>query len=393
MKYRRFGRTELSMPVLSCGGMRYQYKWQDVAPEDIPDEGQANLEATIHRALELGINHIETARGYGSSEMQLGRVLHTLPRERLIVQTKVGPNESADKFLENFETSLKYLRLDYVDLLAFHGLNTPGLLDVVLRPGGCMDVARRLQREGRVRFIGFSTHGPCSAIVKAVETGEFDYLNLHWYFVNPLNTPAIDAARKQDMGVFIISPTDKGGMLQKPSAKMTDLCEPLSPMQFNDLYCLSRPDVHTLSVGAARPSDFDAHIQALAHYDHIADVLAPIAQRIRAEMERGPGKDWLDNWQRGLPEHTDIANEVNVLEILRLWTYALPLDLLEWGQSRYNLLGNADHWQPGNHAAEFDEATLAPALKDSPFAARIPGILRQTHELLGGEARKRQSES
>ena len=64
MKYRRFGRTELAMPVLSCGGMRYQFKWQDVAPAEIPQDNQANLEATIERALELGINHIETARGY-----------------------------------------------------------------------------------------------------------------------------------------------------------------------------------------------------------------------------------------------------------------------------------------------------------------------------------------
>ena len=57
------------MPVFSCGGMRYQFKWQDVAPSEIPKDNQANLEATIHRALELGINHIETARGYGTSEM------------------------------------------------------------------------------------------------------------------------------------------------------------------------------------------------------------------------------------------------------------------------------------------------------------------------------------
>ena len=111
------------MPVFSCGGMRYQFKWQDVPPEEIPAEGQANLEATIHRALELGINHIETARGYGSSEMQLGRVLPKLPRERLIVQTKVSPRESAQEFRETFEQSLEYLGLEYVDLLAFHGLN------------------------------------------------------------------------------------------------------------------------------------------------------------------------------------------------------------------------------------------------------------------------------
>src|SRR6266498_1519291 len=99
MKYRRFGRTELNMPVISCGGMRYQFKWQDVAPKEIPPDNQANLEATIRRALALGINHIETARGYGTSEMQLGRILPTLPRDQIIVQTKVAPHAETKQFL------------------------------------------------------------------------------------------------------------------------------------------------------------------------------------------------------------------------------------------------------------------------------------------------------
>src|SRR5580658_7392974 len=123
MQYRRFGRTELRMPVLSCGGMRYQYKWQDVPPEEIPADGQANLEATIHRALELGINHIETARGYGTSEMQLGRILPTIPREGLIVQTKVAPAATQMDFLKTFDRSMSYLGLDHVDLLSLHGIN------------------------------------------------------------------------------------------------------------------------------------------------------------------------------------------------------------------------------------------------------------------------------
>src|SRR5213595_2303621 len=118
MQYRRFGRTELAMPGFSCGGMRYQFKWQDVDPKEIPRENQENLEATIRRSFELGINHIETARGYGSSEMQLGRILPSLPREKLIVQTKVPPKAQAEEFLKTFDVSLKYLRLDYVDLLA-----------------------------------------------------------------------------------------------------------------------------------------------------------------------------------------------------------------------------------------------------------------------------------
>ena len=109
MKYRRFGRTGLQMPVLSCGGMRYQHKWQDVDPKEIPPAGQANLEATIHHAVELGITHIETARGYGSSEMQLGSVLQKLPREKIIVQTKVTPQASAAEFRKTFATSMNYL--------------------------------------------------------------------------------------------------------------------------------------------------------------------------------------------------------------------------------------------------------------------------------------------
>ena len=53
MQYRRFGRTELQMPVFSCGGMRYQYKWQDLPFSTIPQANQRNLEATIRRSLEV----------------------------------------------------------------------------------------------------------------------------------------------------------------------------------------------------------------------------------------------------------------------------------------------------------------------------------------------------
>src|SRR5262245_41687104 len=132
MKYRRFGRTELQMPVFSCGGMRYQYKWKDVPFKEVPPENQQNLEATIRRALELGIYHIETARGYGSSEMQLGKILPSLPRDQILVQTKVAPKATAREFVQTFDTSLKYLRLEHVDLLALHGINNRQLLQWAL---------------------------------------------------------------------------------------------------------------------------------------------------------------------------------------------------------------------------------------------------------------------
>ena len=155
--------------------MRYQFKWQDVELKDIPRENQDNLEATIRRGLELGINHIETARGYGSSEMQLGNVLPTLPREKIIVQTKVAPTLNAEDFLNTFEKSMRHLRLDHVDLLALHGINDRQLLEWSLKKDGCVAAARRLQKAGRIRFLGFSTHATTDIILEAVNSGEFDY--------------------------------------------------------------------------------------------------------------------------------------------------------------------------------------------------------------------------
>jgi uncharacterized protein len=393
MLYRRFGRTELQMPVFSCGGMRYQFKWEDVPNNEIPADNQANLEATIRRAVEVGINHIETARGYGTSEMQLGRILPQFPREKLIVQTKISPMADAKEFRDTFEQSLKNLQLDYVDLLGLHGINHAESLDYSIRPGGCLEVAQQLQAEGKVRFIGFSTHGSTDIIVQTINTNQFDYVNLHWYYINQWNWEAIEAAKRHDMGVFIISPSNKGGLLYEPSQKLVNLCAPLSPMVFNDLFCLSHQEVHTLSVGAAKPQDFDEHLKTLELVDRASEMLPPILGRLESEAIAILGEDWVKSWETNLPTFDQTPGEVNIRVILWLRNLAIAYDLVGYAKMRYNLLGNGNHWFPGNKADRLDELDLQQCLAPSPHADKIPQLLEQAHQLLAGEAVKRLSKS
>lgn len=414
MQYRRFGRTELQMPVFSCGGMRYHQTWDDAQLDVVEDENQRNLEATVRRGLELGVTHIETARDYGTSERQLGLLLPQLREERptsggpdgLIVQTKVAPLADANEYRRKVLDSLDRLQMDRVDLLGLHGINTHELLWHSIKPGGCLEVARELQAEGRVGHVGFSTHGSTDIIVEALNTnavdvgngGGFDYVNLHWYYINQWNWPAVEAAAKRDIGVFIISPSDKGGMLYKPTKKLAQLCEPLHPIVFNCLFCLSHPEIHTLSLGASQPSDFDLQISSLPLLEKAAEHLSPVLQKLRTAMVEAVGEDVADRFTEGLPAWDDQTGfgYMNLAVILWLRNLVLAYDMTEYGKMRYNLLGSGGHWFPGLNAAGIDQLNpepLAKALKKSPFADQIVGWLQETHELLGGEAVSRLSDS
>lgn len=379
---RRFGKTELQMPVISCGGMRFIQSWEDT-PEDrksVTQQTQDNLEATLRYGLKLGINHIETARGYGTSEYQLGKFLPSLPRDSFLLQTKIAPTETPEEFLEKFETSMAALQLEYVDLLSVHGINNEDTFEKTLK---CMPALQKLKKEGRCRHIGFSTHGSPELVIRAIETDLFEYVNLHWYFVyDPINRGPVDAAAARDMGVFIISPCDKGGKLYEPPPTLLELCAPLTPMAFNDLFCLRDPAVHTLSIGAARPSDFVEHVAAVQNIDSRRELVSSIEERLIKRMEDTLGKNWVHGWHQGLPRFTETPGGINIPEILRLWTFAKGLDMVAFGKMRYNLLGKVEHWFPGATAAGVDLVDLSHALKESPFASQIPNILREAHSLL-----------
>ena len=390
---RRFGRTELAMPLLSLGGMRFQQSWSDLPPDRITAESQDNLRATLAAAVQHGFHHVETARHYGSSERQLGWLLPQIPDPQRILQTKVPPQDDAQAFEEELQLSFDRLAVDRVDCLAIHGINLPEHLQATLKPGGCMEVARRWQQDGRIGCVGFSTHGPLELIEAAIASDAFDYVNLHWYFIRQDNGPAIAAARARDMGVFVISPTDKGGHLHSPSERLLELCAPLHPIVFNDLFCLSHPGIQTISVGASGPQDLALHLEAVALLPQAAELLPPIVSRLEGARLSALGDAWLGSWQQGLPRWQDTPGQINLPTLLWLHNLLEAWDLQSYAKARYGLLGAASHWFPGANADALDEsvseAELKAVLQASPWVEQIPGILRRLRERVGGAPSKR----
>ncbi|RMD68147.1 MAG: aldo/keto reductase, partial [Cyanobacteria bacterium J149] len=179
----------------------------------------------------------------------------------------------------------------------------------------------------------------------------------------------------------------------QPSQKLVDLCQPLSPIIFNNLFCLSHPQVHTLSVGADKPSDFDEHLKTLPLLSQAEELLPPIIERLENEAKRVLGEEWLNTWEKGLPNYEETPGNINIPMILWLRNLALAYDLVEYGKMRYNLLGNGGHWFPGQKADKLRDFDLTNCLKNSPHQDKIPQFLAQTESLLGGQEVKRLSQT
>ncbi len=173
-----------------------------------------------------------------------------------------------------------------------------------------------------------------------------------------------------------------------------NLCQPLSPMVFNNLFCLSHPQVHTLSIGASRPTDFDEHLKTLSYLDsdqQAQTVLQPILKKLHGAMVQALGEDWVNSWRIGLPDSENTPGEINIPKIIWLYNLCQGFELLEYAKMRYNLLGNGGHWFPGQPASNFNQQQLWECLAESPHREKVLQILEEADWLLKGETVQRLS--
>jgi uncharacterized protein len=367
MQYRQFGKTNLSLSVFTLGTMRYL-------------ASSANAKATLERAIALGINHIETAQGYGQSEVYLGQALQEgigAERDDLVITTKISPKPDAASMAEAIERSRSRLQLDRIDCLAIHGLNTPDHLAFIQNPDGCMKAVHQAVAAGQVKHVGFSTHGPLDVILAAINTDLFGFVNLHYTYFFQRNAPAIALAQQKDMGVFIISPADKGGLLYTPPQTLKDLCAPLDPLHFNARFLLSQPAITTLSVGAATSTELDWPLDVADQTNPLTPQEINILKRMDRQSTHALGVDRCHQCFACLP----CPEDINIPEVLRLRNLAVAYDMMNFGRYRYRMFENAGHWFPGKNANKCTEC--GDCLPRCPSNLSIPALLLDAHERLG----------
>jgi predicted aldo/keto reductase-like oxidoreductase len=198
----RLGKTGLMVSRVGMGGI----------PLTRPTEGEAIR--VVRRALDLGVNFIDTARGYGISEDRIGKAVAMVAdrRDSVFIATKGGGDKSGT--LRCIEDSLKHLNVDAIDLWQFHGVNTFEYLERVLGSGGGMEGAQEALQAGKIRHIGFSSHS-LKVALKAVASGHFETVQFPLNFVsNEAADELISLAKEYDVGFIAMKPF-AGGRIRR----------------------------------------------------------------------------------------------------------------------------------------------------------------------------------
>jgi aryl-alcohol dehydrogenase-like predicted oxidoreductase len=292
MKFRKLGRTGLTVSEISLGtvelGLDYGLGPDGQARR--PPESEARR--LLHRALDLGVNFIDTARVYGESEAIIGRALKGR-RKDFVLCSKVPSfaGESVEgmraKVSESVHTSLRALDTDVIDIMMIHSATTE-----VLARGEMIGVLEDLKRDGKFRWIGTSVYGEEAALV-AIRSGRFDCLQVACSALDrrPERNVWPEAVRN-DIGIVARSVLLKGVLtprynhlpghlapLKAAAVRLEAIANHagLSLPELSYRYVLSQALPHTALIGASSVEELEAAVE----FEEAGRLPAGLSERIR----------------------------------------------------------------------------------------------------------------
>lgn len=246
MQKRRLGRTNLMVSVIGFGGL--------IIPRISLDEAVQ----VVGKALDLGVNFIDTAKSYGDSEEKIGAAIMGR-RDSCIITSKSLANDK-DRLLADIDIGLEHLHTDRIDIYQLHNVSSSERLERTLAPGGLLDGLKEAKSVGKIGFIGFSGHKK-DVLVEAVKTNEFDVVEMPINVVDR-NTwcDVLPLAIERDMGVISMKPL-AGGALTDISPQITSLA----------LRYVVQQDISTAVVGMRSLAEVEQNVKAGTDYRPLSE--------------------------------------------------------------------------------------------------------------------------
>lgn len=296
MRYRRLGRTGLEVSILGFGGSPLGGVFGEV--------DAAECIATVHAALDAGINYFDVAPFYGvtRAETMLGRCLAGVPRDRFVLSTKVGRygavefDFSAERVTRSVEESLERLGVDFIDLLVCHDIEY-GSLDQIVEE--TLPALRRVQERGKVRFLGVSGL-PLKIFSTVLARAELDFVLSYCHY--GLNDTSLESLlpllQRREIGVINASALGMGLLTDRPlpdwhpappalrsaAAEALFYCraQGIDLAQIGLQFALAHPAIATTLVGIADRATLAKNLAALdsppdpVHLHKLQEILRPV---------------------------------------------------------------------------------------------------------------------
>jgi aryl-alcohol dehydrogenase-like predicted oxidoreductase len=271
MPTRPLGNTGFNVSAVSLGGVMYHR---------LPDTEAA---AVVNRALDLGINYIDTAAAYddGVSEQKIGLVLPDR-RDGVFIATKTTQRDR-DGALRDIERSFKNLGVDVIDSLQIHDLETEEELAQALGPGGAMEAIEEYRAAGKIRFVGLTGHRNPEVLVKGMQDYDMDTLlvalgAMH-AAVRPFYETVMPVAKERGVAVVGMK-VFTFGMLNKHAENALR-------------FMLGRDGVATALVGVDNIDQLERNIEVTTQYEPLsANEQTALFAGARAIYENDPDAVW-----------------------------------------------------------------------------------------------------
>jgi uncharacterized protein len=245
----QLGKTQMMITPVGFGGIPIQRLTEEAAIE------------VVKRCLDHGINYMDTANGYSTSEERIGKAIAGR-RKDVIIATKSMARSRAT-MAEHVNLSLKRLGVDYIDLYQFHNISDFKTLDAVLAADGAMSALEEAKKAGKIRHIGVTSH-QIDVAKKAVASDRFETIMFPFNFVtNEAETELIPLARQHNVGFIDMKPL-AGGMLNNAN--------------FAFKYIFQFKDIVTIP-GIEKPAEIDEIV-------NIFNSKAKLTDSEKAEMEK-----------------------------------------------------------------------------------------------------------